>query len=148
MKDWAFYKNQHLESEMYTAKSWLEYIEKNISSPIERIAFMHLIYMSNQCFSDYEVVVTPQAKIGNYIADFLVYHWDTKTKIIVECDGHDFHEKTKKQAEHDKKRDRYLTKCGYIVLRYTGSQICENPMEIFEDVGEILMSKKKESLEQ
>lgn len=56
--------------------------------------------------------------------------------MIVECDGHDFHEKTKKQAKHDKKRDRYLTSFGYTVFRFTGSEIYKDPVwcvcEVFE----------------
>lgn len=146
-KDWDFYKKQHIEDTKNSANLWLQNIEMNIKSPIERIAFMHLIYASNQLFSDFEMGVQQQVKIGGYIVDFLVSHWDTDTQIIIECDGHDFHERTKEQAAHDKKRDRFFSKLGYIVLRYTGSQICSNPMEIYEDVGGILLGKKRQFLE-
>ena len=44
-------------------------------------------------------------------------------KLIVEVDGHDFHEHTKEQAEHDKSRDRAFTNFGYQVLRFTGREI-------------------------
>jgi hypothetical protein len=43
--------------------------------------------------------------------------------LIVECDGHDFHEKTKQQAIRDKRRDRILQSLGYRVFRFTGSEI-------------------------
>lgn len=142
-KDWEYYKNKHLEDEIRSTNRWLEWIETNIESPIERIAFMHLIFLSNQVFGEYELVVTPQVKIGPYRVDFLLRHWDTDTWIVIECDGHDFHEKTKQQAEHDKRRDRFLTKQGYIIFRYTGSQICNDPMEIYEDVGSLVMDRKK-----
>jgi len=57
-------------------------------------------------------------------------------KIIVECDGHDFHEKTKVQAAHDKRRDRILQSLGYKVFRFTGSEIHNNAiscaLEVFD----------------
>ena len=42
-------------------------------------------------------------------------------KIVVECDGHDFHEKTKDQVARDKSRVRDLEIAGWRVLRFTGS---------------------------
>lgn len=45
----------------------------------------------------------------------------------VECDGHDFHEKTKEQAARDRKRERDLMSVGYKVIRFTGSEIWKNP---------------------
>ncbi len=42
---------------------------------------------------------------------------------VIECDGHDFHERTKEQAQRDKKRDRELQAAGYKVFRFTGSEI-------------------------
>lgn len=86
------------------------------------------------------LVIEPQAQIGEYRVDFLITLEDReeflmnknskphlkikKDYIIIECDGHDFHEKTKEQAAKDKKRDRELQKLGYPVFRYTGSEIC------------------------
>lgn len=142
-KDWEFYKNQYLNSEISQTVSWLESIEKRIESPIERIAFLHLACMSRDLFQPYELVISPQIVIRPYRVDFLIRHWDTDTIIVVECDGHEFHEKTKKQAADDKKRDRFLTKLGYVLLRYTGSQICNNPDEICEDVYEIIKNAQE-----
>lgn len=48
--------------------------------------------------------------------------------VIVECDGHDFHERTKEQAAHDRQRDREMQRLGFPVLRYTGSEIYRDPM--------------------
>lgn len=48
-------------------------------------------------------------------------------KFVIECDGHDFHEKTKEQATRDKKRDRDLMENGITVIRFTGSEIYDNP---------------------
>lgn len=72
--------------------------------------------------------IVPQAKIGPYRADFaLVMLSDGYTiRLVVECDGHDFHEKTKKQAAHDKARDRYFLEKEWPVMRFTGSEIHRN----------------------
>lgn len=47
-------------------------------------------------------------------------------RIAVECDGHDFHERTKEQAKRDRKRDRDLQAAGWRVLRFTGSEIYQD----------------------
>jgi len=46
----------------------------------------------------------------------------------VECDGHEFHDKDKKQRSYEKARDRYLQKEGYAVLHFTGSDIVSSPV--------------------
>lgn len=43
--------------------------------------------------------------------------------LIVELDGHQFHEKTPEQAEHDRKRDRWFAANGYRVIRFTGREV-------------------------
>ena len=69
----------------------------------------------------YHFYFFPQYKIGKYIVDFLVGYDNEglEQKVVIECDGHDFHEKTKEQVAYDKKRERFLTSNGYIVLRYS-----------------------------
>ena len=44
-------------------------------------------------------------------------------RVIVEIDGHDYHERTKEQAKRDRLRDRMFTQAGYVVFRYTGSEV-------------------------
>ena len=74
------------------------------------------------------------ADIGR--VDFLIHaldcggereeEWNWK-QLIVECDGHDFHERTKEQAAKDKARDRQAQLAGYTVFRYTGSELWRDP---------------------
>lgn len=66
----------------------------------------------------------------------------TQLKIAVECDGHDFHERTREQAERDKRRDRDLQVEGWLVARFTGSEIWRDPhaagakvTEMIDDLG-------------
>lgn len=71
-------------------------------------------------------MLIPQAWILDYRVDFLIMGRGYRTALdatVVEVDGHDFHEKTKAQAARDKRRDRRMTKAGYRVLRYAGTEI-------------------------
>lgn len=47
----------------------------------------------------------------------------------IECDGHDWHEKTKRQVARDKLRDRRMIAEGIIPLRFSGSEITRNAMD-------------------
>ena len=57
--------------------------------------------------------------------------------IVVELDGHDFHEKTKEQAQKDKDRDRSLTRAGYKIMRFTGSEISISAKSQLDQAGDI-----------
>lgn len=71
-----------------------------------------------------------QVAIGRYRVDFLLCMKGCDGALhftVVECDGHDFHERTKEQAEHDRRRDREMQAMGYSVLRFTGAEIWRSP---------------------
>lgn len=80
----------------------------------------------------------PQFVIGPYRCDFafkMTHPNGTLTRIIVECDGHDFHERTKEQAQRDKSRDRYLQASGWKVLRFTGSELHQDAEKCVDEVA-------------
>lgn len=101
-------------------------------------------------------IITPQHRIGAYRVDFFVefnnyeamYDPNLERKfrsklvststLIVECDGHEFHEKTKEQAQKDKSRDRELKKLDYKVFHYTGSEIWNDAFKCASEVLEDL----------
>lgn len=68
------------------------------------------------------ITIEPQRWIAHYRVDFLIsYHYFGMTKrLVVECDGHEFHERTKLQAWRDKKRDRQIP---HKIYRFTGAEI-------------------------
>jgi very-short-patch-repair endonuclease len=109
------------------------------------------------------ICIEPQARIGKYRVDFLVTFEDLEPQfkegtdngeyeiaskveqIIVECDGHDFHEKTKEQARTDKQRDRALQLLGFHVFRFTGSELWADPIACGVEAlhaGAALLKKK------
>lgn len=51
------------------------------------------------------------------------YEFDKK--LVVECDGYEYH-KDKNNFERDRKRDRILKANRFEVMRFAGSEICEN----------------------
>lgn len=55
-------------------------------------------------------------------------------KLGIECDGHDFHERTKEQAARDKRRDRSSFLSGVPILRFTGSEIYNEPAECMNQI--------------
>jgi len=66
---------------------------------------------------------------------------ETTTRVVVELDGHDFHERTPEQAQSDKSRDRELQAKGWHVLRFTGREVLRRPEECLEEVSGLLYAK-------
>lgn len=88
-----------------------------------------------------------QVAIAQYRADFVVqYHfahgagppYEHKTLVVVECDGHSFHERTKEQARHDRSRDRFMTQSGLQLFRFTGSELHANPRAAAQQIISLL----------
>ncbi len=69
-------------------------------------------------------LLIPQFQLCGYRIDW-VYR-DGQNLTFIECDGREFHERTKEQAARDKKRDREIQAHGPI-LRFTGSEIWADP---------------------
>ena len=62
--------------------------------------------------------------------------------IVVELDGHAFHERTKEQASRDKARDRSLVARGWSVLRFTGSEIYADPKCCILETSKLLAARR------
>jgi very-short-patch-repair endonuclease len=69
-------------------------------------------------------LLIPQFPFDGYRIDFALrlpkYRFQY---LLVECDGHDFHERTKEQAARYRAKDRYAQHMGMPILRFTGSEI-------------------------
>ncbi len=82
-----------------------------------------------------------QVEIGSYRVDFLLSRVIVGGRVVhvaIECDGHEFHEKTKQQAARDKSRDRDLIARGITVLRFTGSEIWRDAAKCAREAFDIL----------
>lgn len=60
-------------------------------------------------------------------------------KIALECDGHEYHERTKEQAARDRSRDRALQLKGWVVLRFTGSEINRSSARCVRQIWETVL---------
>jgi very-short-patch-repair endonuclease len=70
-----------------------------------------------------------------YIADFVLHHEFAKfgsPYLVIECDGHDYHNATKEQVAHDNERDFDIKESGYDILHFSGSQLFKSPMKCAE----------------
>lgn len=90
-----------------------------LQEPLEDIVF-------HGCIREHErsAWLTRNKAIASYRIDILIggENW----KLAVECDGHDFHDRTKQQAAYDRARDRELVLLGVTTIRFTGSEIAHS----------------------
>lgn len=98
------------------------------------------------------LVVQKQPQLPNWRPDFIFHahaSWRRNPgggsvgwkRLIVECDGHDFHERTKEQAAKDRSRDREAQESGYEIFRFTGSELWKDPIGCARQVIEWAESK-------
>lgn len=109
-------------------------------SPIEQLLYSSMLIMWDHLnIPRGTVVLSQQSKVGKYRADFLFVikpEGGDPERLVVEVDGHDFHERTKEQAAKDKARDRWMTGNGFQVIRFTGSEIWANPFAVATECAE------------
>lgn len=134
------------------------YIPEECKSPIEKILYFafSIINFERQGADIPGYLLEPQEEIvangRRYYADFVFnyYGWNNsdyllvpahELKLIVECDGHEFHNSTKAQVKHDNERDFNLKMAGYDVLHYSGSQIFNDPLECANDIHNYITRK-------
>ena len=91
----------------------------------------HMPQNTEDQVADVTIVIWPQFCCLDWKVDFLLGSFPRNGRpgfVVVECDGHDFHERTKEQAAKDRSRDRRLQDAGYRIYRFTGSEIYREPM--------------------
>jgi hypothetical protein len=108
-------------------------------------------------FAYKSLTIEVQPKVGKFRADFRITYTQCvpdfdnrdaqgipgskagKTDVIVECDGHDFHDRTKKQVARDKARDRAMVSGGDKVFRFSGSEIWKDPVQCADETLRFLV---------
>lgn len=81
-----------------------------------------------------------------YRVDFYIpvqYKNQELIKFVIECDGYEFHQKTKIQIEKDNNRQRDLQKAGYEIIRFSGTEIWHKPYQCACEIRNIILSKCK-----
>jgi very-short-patch-repair endonuclease len=95
--------------------------------------------IADRCAGFRRWTVFQEMPVDGYRVDFAIVggclnEWE----VAVECDGHNFHERTADQAKHDRRRDRYLQAKGWRVMRFTGSEIVRDVRGCVDELVELL----------
>lgn len=137
---YAYYKYVNRSSRENTLKIWPQ---EQFDDRCDELAAEPV----NQ-FAEYDVLCTSQYETGMARVDFIFAHKNWRNgkvfRLVVECDGHDFHERTKDQAERDRSRDRMFQEKGWGIFRFTGSEIWRDPMGCAMQVADWLDHKSSE----
>ena len=133
---------------------------EDISSPIEQIYYLasSILFYEENNINLFDMPI-PQYEIkcndNKFIADFFYSNEEAKNiskdqgheyqysdiHVVVECDGHKFHKKTKQQVIHDNERQMAIQLTGYDIIRFSGSQICGNPMKCAKEAHDFIRMK-------
>lgn len=136
-----YFTNGIREEINYCLPFWVEHHLRACQSPIEMLMLIGLYRYMILSFPRVSIVeIINQYPEGPYRIDLAlgVFYEGNKYKLAIECDGHNYHEKTEVQARHNKKRDRYLQSKGWFVARFTGKEIVENPKKCAEQAIELI----------
>ena len=124
-------------------------------SPIEKIllfAFNVVCVLRSDDIHDFYIEMRPQYEIifknHKYYADFLVFAeiFENDVNFVVECDGYDFHQKTKHQVKRDNEREYNIKMSGYDVLRFSGTQIYVDSFKCANDIVDYMITKIESEL--
>lgn len=145
----------HLIALSSDAEMVLEESLIDCESPIEQILSLALeqlnivnIYKFNPFVDIVEIEKQKELQCGNkkYRADFfipVIYKNQENKCFVIECDGHEFHQKTKEQVERDNIRMRTLQKYGYEIIRFSETEIWHRPYKCANEVLNIILSNCK-----
>jgi very-short-patch-repair endonuclease len=126
-------------------------------TPIEQIFNAILCiyeYVSNESFyfeiiPQYEIQIRDKTYIADFCCKSFVFDgtdWFLDKNIVIECDGYESHH-TKEQRNRDIYRENELKLNGYSVIRFTGTQIYNNPYSCFEKALYFIIDENKKCIQ-
>ena len=131
---------KEIEEKISIQRNNLIYSISECESPIEQLLALTMENMNLLGMFNFNplidiVSIEKQCEIkcnkNKYRVDFLItvyYPKQEKGKcFVIECDGYEFHQKTKEQVRKDYERDRLLQANNYEILRFSGSEIYKDP---------------------
>lgn len=146
-----------IKAQDFSQDMFCQLVENGITSPIEDLFFLAVhvrcaaesIAVNPEPWFDnqrnewrvgFGVHLMHQYKIGKYRVDFLLSSTDgpQPNQVVIELDGHAFHDKDKSQRAYEKGRDRFLVKSGYRVLHFTGSEVVADTYRVAYEALDIL----------
>ena len=148
-----------LEEQRYADEMYANCLEMKMTSPIEHLFWVAANLLCDAEYNDVNpdveyspdgnhkylsgIYIRQQYPIGTYKVDFFISQHgigpdEILTPVVVELDGHDFHDKDKRQRSYEKARDRFLVKQGYRVLHFTGSDVVADPFKVAYEALEMV----------
>lgn len=146
-----------IKSEQFSQNMFCDLLENELASPIEELFYLavHVLCTAHYfevnpdpVFNEakgewqlgYGVHLRSQFRIGKYRVDFLIQSMDgpQPNQVVIELDGHAFHDKDKNQRAYEKARDRFLVAKGYRVLHFTGSEVVADPYKVAHEALDII----------
>lgn len=121
-------------------------IEQLLAINLERINLLNFI--SFNPFIDVIAIDKQQdirvSRKTTYRVDFLItvdYKNQGLKGFVIECDGHEFHQKTKEQVEKDNQKTRDLQMKGLEVIRFSGTEIWHRGYKCACEIRKLILSK-------
>jgi very-short-patch-repair endonuclease len=91
------------------------------------------------------LIIVPQLNIPDVgHVDFAIFDPQISVQnplVVVECDGHEFHDRTSDQASEDRRRDRVLQWLGFPLLRFTGTDVVRNKIVVAREIAAFVAQK-------
>ena len=128
------------------------------TSPIEHLfytAFLALLEIHSWIFPNnqaWDITISPQEHIGKYYVDFALQLMNyekekCEKEIVVELDGHNFHDKDERQRRYEKQRDRYIQSQGFTIFHFTGKEVTDDPFKPASEVFVELLGDRLDETE-
>ena len=147
-----YFEEEHIVRELEHIES---FVINECESPMEELFAIAFYSYGAKDFVDASLhyhfdgkrylVIRQQMKVEKYRADFLIEikGGNVETSYyVVEIDGHDFHEKTKEQVKRRNERDRFFASKGMTVIRFSGSEVYNDPDGCVESVCECIIDNE------
>lgn len=139
-----------MEEDRFGQEMHSQIVDHEIASPIEQLFLIALHTWRHHAHievaqPEFDAKANPimggglsismQEKIGKFRADFVLRNYpymrsEPVRTIVVELDGHDFHDRDKHQRSYEKARDRFLLQQGFSTIHYTGSDVVADPYRV------------------
>ena len=110
--------------------------------------------LQEELISQQEIFYKDKKYIADFVIDFTrntadgesyVYSKINNLKYVIELDGYAYHT-NKKQVNYDYERENDLKELGYIVIRFTGSQIYNEPYTCIYKLVNIIINDIKKAV--
>ena len=90
--------------------------------------------------NDRVTLLYAQYPIGRFRVDFLVVR-PHSVPVVVECDGHAYHQGDPSTWERDAERDKIIQQQGFVTLRFPGSRIHRDSDEVVDIIEKALAGR-------